>query len=448
MNITNYKSELTAIVNLCNGISDVKTYLLGSLNQEYFGIPEILEIFNRIFVVIKKGRDIPSIKLISLDMTLSDEAKELLSGYKNCPKLKTVDEAAQLMDILNTYRISRICFNCSDKSLKLLEQETVDVNKVIVEYEKAVLDARKIGDSEEELIHIGYEGNSEEIVNKIINGKITSFVPTGFNNFDKINGGFRRKGLVVIAATTSGGKSAMALQLLINMYKTGHSVALVSLEMDMEEIFSRMLSNIADVDSIDILLNRITPEQKKKMLEKWEEFNNIGKRKNCRFSLYTPSRDVTIEDVTYGLERFKFDVLIVDYISLLSDSTGDDSWRRLGEIARFMKIFSKSRDMVGVLLCQLSDEYKVKYSRTIVEHANNVLSWVYNKDIAQENNHVITIKQQKARNQQIFDFNIREDFSRMRLTDYIDNTNDEVDLSKRKDKDIEIFDEQEDLENY
>jgi len=145
-------------------------------------------------------------------------------------------------------------------------------------------------------------------------------------------------------------------------------------------------------------------------------------------------------------------------VSLLRDSMGEDSWRSLGEIARFMKMYAKSQDMVGVLLCQLSEDEKIRYSRTIKEHADNVWSWVYNKDIAQETGHIITIDQQKARNQQIFSFKVAEKFCHMSLTDCEDssgNINDPlidgmkeeecVNLSKKK---KDVFDVSDNLEEF
>ena len=139
---------------------------------------------------------------------------------------------------------------------------------------------------------------------------------------------------------------------------------------------------------------------------------------------------------------------------------GEDSWRSLGEIARFMKIYAKSQDMVGVLLCQLSEDEKIRYSRTIKEHADNVWSWVYNRDIAKETGHIITIDQQKARNQQCFSFQINERFQHMQLVDSVESSSnihdplidnmqedseDSVDLTKKND---EIFDVEDTLEDF
>jgi len=417
MKTVSASSEITAIANLCNGAADLKTLLLASLREAHFGVPSAKEVFNRVSYLGQLGKGIPSAELLMEDMSLSEEARDFLGGYRKCNKLKNTNEAKQLLAVLNEYRLLRICYECSKESVDILQAKTVEnPSKIIELYEKAVQDARSLSGSDDELVHIGKEGNAGKLVSEIIAGKTTAFIKTGFRTFDRINGGFRRKGLIIIGASTSGGKSAMAVQLLINMYRQGYNVALVSLEMDHEEVLCRILSNISRVDSLDILCDRASIIERERMAKAWEEFDKIGREKNCRYSIYCPTQDVTIQDVCYGLARFKYDVLIVDYISLLHSEL-TEMWKSLGETARFMKLFAKPYNMVSVLLCQVNDEEKVRYSRAIKEHADNMWSWVYSAEIAEETGHIIEVDQQKARNQQRFAFKVKEQFNYMTLTD-------------------------------
>lgn len=436
MKTTTPSNEVLAIANLCGGIEDIQTYLFGVLKEDYFGIVIAKEIFRRVTTLVKDGKGIPNISILLEDLALSEEARDFLQGYKKCKRLKKVDQAKQLVENLNTYRLLRICRTCSQKSLEILEKKKANVNEVIDLYEEAAFEARALSTSEE-LLHIGKDSNAEQIVKDILIGKAITFIPTGFEQFDRINGGFMRQGLIIIAATTSGGKSCMAVQLLINMYRQGHNVALVSLEMRHEEIISRILSNIARVDSMDILCNRFSDIEKKRMQAEWESFDRLGKENNCRYSIFTPERIVNIKDIFYSLARFKYDIIIIDYISLLDSAREDQPWKALGEIAKFTKNYIRYHDMVGVLLAQLNAENKIRYSGAIKEHADNVWSWVYDHEKAAETGHIITIDQQKARNQQKFYFKINEEFNYMTLTDYKEIMSEEEEKLPEKELDIE-----------
>ena len=54
-------------------------------------------------------------------------------------------------------------------------------------------------------------------------------VPTGFADLDKALGGMHRSDLVILAARTAMGKTAMALNIACNPAKAGNSVGFFSL---------------------------------------------------------------------------------------------------------------------------------------------------------------------------------------------------------------------------
>lgn len=410
-------AEVKAIANLCSGTKDVKSFLMGSLREDHFGVPAAQEVYARVYSLVKMGKEIPGVSILLEDPVLSEEAKDLIRNYKKAGRIKAVDSARPLVAQLGDYSKIRICYTCCEQTLKLLQEKNLDINRVVDLYEQSALKARVSSDMDQELLHIGVNCNADQLVEDIIQGKITSYIPTGFKSFDRINGGFRKGALVSIAATTSGGKSTMAIQLLINMYYQGYNVALVSLEMDHEEIIARILSNICKIDSLNILLGRLSEKQQTYATKCWKEFVDCGKKNKCKYSIYCPVDDLSIQDVCFRLSRYSYSALIVDYVSLL-DTKGEESWKALGEVARFMKRFIKKVSIVGVLLCQLNDESRVKYARSIVEHSDNVWAWQYSEEIAQETGHIITVDQQKARSQQRFSFRVNEHFSTMRLTDY------------------------------
>jgi hypothetical protein len=99
-------------------------------------------------------------------------------------------------------------------------------------------------------------------------------------------------------------------------------------------------------------------------------------------------------------------------MGLLKGMDGDDQWRALGAAARYAKIYTRADKSTATLLAQLSEEGKIRYSRTVQEHAS--LMWTWQKP---DESGIITVKQPKARNLRAFEFPLQMDYPRMRVTD-------------------------------
>src|SRR5438270_13445021 len=75
-------------------------------------------------------------------------------------------------------------------------------------------------------------------------------VPSGFADLDELTAGFQPGDLVIVAARPSVGKTALALNVAQHVgTKTGRTVGIFSLEMSKEQLFLRMLTSEARIDS-------------------------------------------------------------------------------------------------------------------------------------------------------------------------------------------------------
>jgi replicative DNA helicase len=75
-------------------------------------------------------------------------------------------------------------------------------------------------------------------------------VPSGFTDLDELTAGFQSGDLVIIAARPSVGKTALVLNIAQHVgTKTGRTVGIFSLEMSKEQLFLRMLTSEARIDS-------------------------------------------------------------------------------------------------------------------------------------------------------------------------------------------------------
>ena len=150
----------------------------------------------------------------------------------------------------------------------------------------------------------------------------------------------------------------------------------------------------------------------------WKRFIRHDKRiaaAGGRYTIFKPKEDLTIEELMASLHTYKSDVIYVDYITLLKGADGDDQWRKLGQIARFSKIYAENYNKVVVLLAQVTDEGKLRYSQTIKEHTSLSLTFVATKETKEKG--YLNIEVPKSRNQVDRPFTLRIDYAKMQVRD-------------------------------
>ncbi len=201
--------------------------------------------------------------------------------------------------------------------------------------------------------------------------------------------------------------TSMAVNLLKNMADMATDCALVSLEMSAEMIYARISSLLTDLPINRISQHNLTKEERLQVKTAYKKWVTSLKENKTRFSIYTPSSDVTIDEVLLSLHPYGYEVVLIDYVSLLKGSGSSESeaqWEVLGETCRIAKRYAEAHNKVIVILVQVSKEGLVKYSKTMVEHANNCLVWLAPDEEAEIM--TLEIQQLKARNQQRFPFNL------------------------------------------
>lgn len=88
---------------------------------------------------------------------------------------------------------------------------------------------------------------------------------TGFHLLDEATYGLAAGEMLVIAARHGNGKSIWLLNACVNMFRAGHNVVLVSLEMPWEQYAERLISCYADLPIDAIKGGKLTVEQEEKL---------------------------------------------------------------------------------------------------------------------------------------------------------------------------------------
>jgi hypothetical protein len=180
-----------------------------------------------------------------------------------------------------------------------------------------------------------------------------------------------------------------------------------------DEMTCRAMANITGYDLTSILTQGLATGEKALAEKRMKRWMRQVREAGGRYTIYKPEEDMTLEEVYAATSAFDYDATIVDYISLLKGTDGDDMWRALSSTARYGKINAGAEDRLNILLCQVDETGKIRYSRAISEHSNNSWIWVATEDNKETG--IMEIDQPKSRNSRRFKFKVRMDYARMRV---------------------------------
>lgn len=418
----NAEAEQKAIITILNN-PPMSGKLLGVVGPDHFAEESAIEVLARVLRRVQAGKDIPKREIMLTDPALSDGAKEYLANIDVKP-VREEESCEHLIEILNFHKkirtILRTVTSIKD-ACKVATPETV--HELEGKIDQLTLDSKGAGGGPR-IISFG-QGDKEaadEVIQRVVVNSRAGFIPTGFDYFDGRAGGFRKGHAVLIAGPTGGGKSALANQLLCNMYLKAHlKTLMISFEMNDEECVGRMIATCSGIEHDKIEQRRLSIAEAQQ-ITKWKaEFDKAGDDNDCWFRLWNPDEDLTSSNVISYARPLAPDVIVVDYIGLLAqDDSREEQWKALGSAMRRFKIAAKKLNCAIVVLAQFDqDAMVVKYSRALQEHANIMWSWLYGPQ--EEATGAVCIRQTKPmgknRNCAPFDFMVRFELKYMRITD-------------------------------
>lgn len=400
----------------------VSSFLLASVDESFFHYEPCKAAFNRLITVSKKRSKIISFDDLLEDPALNEEYRDILREYKKKP-VKTDDQAKQLLHSLDDYRKTRHLYYMAKNIIDTLKEPEVDVDALLDETTDKLTETRSRESMADLVFTIGADANAEDLAEQAMSPEDEMLLKSGFTEFDERNGGLPSEGVMLLAATTSGGKSVTRMNMMANIYKLNSvSVGTVSLEMNAKKETRRLLSKLTGIAFWKFNKKRLKKEEKDAARLAWKKFHKFGVKNNCGYSLLCPTRGLSIQQLLMLVKPYKWKVLAIDYISLLEGADAADQWKVLSTITRECKVFSAENHCLVILLAQLdSEDDRIRYSKGILEHADNAWIWNYTKQ-EQRDIKTLPIKQLKARDQELFSFDLKEHFEIMTVLNPSDPT--------------------------
>ena len=177
---------------------------------------------------------------------------------------------------------------------------------------------------------------------------------TGFRDLDEKTSGLQKTDLIIVAARPSMGKTSLALTLGQNAaIQENAVVAVFSLEMSKEQLVMRMLSSEAKVDAHRFRTGHLTRDE-------WGRLAGaIGTLSEAQIFI-DDTAGISVLEMRAKTRRLfaeqkKLDLIIVDYLQLMSGSKRTESRQQeVSAISRELKGLAKELNVPIVALSQLS----------------------------------------------------------------------------------------------
>ncbi len=185
-------------------------------------------------------------------------------------------------------------------------------------------------------------------------GTVTG-IPTGFIDLDYKLSGLQPSDLVLIAARPSMGKTAFVLNIAQYIaFKKEKGVAIFSLEMSKEQLVNRLFSLESQVDAQAIRTGNMKDSDWEKLIE---GAGIIGKSR----LIIDDTPGISVSELRSKCRKYKLehglDIIIIDYLQLMTGSVGRSSESRqqeISEISRSLKGLARELNVPVIALSQLS----------------------------------------------------------------------------------------------
>ena len=328
------------------------------LTKEHF----YLDIHSKIFGVLKEMSE----KSIPIDFTT------VTSELKDKDLLNQVGGVENLTDILDSVataaNVDHYIKRVQDKYTlrKIIE---VASNITTNAYDSSLEVDSVLDDAEMKMLGVGKNRRTSEFktVQDVVfktqenleilaknKGDVTG-VPTGWVDIDKITTGLHPNEFIIIAARPAMGKTAFALNLATNVaINTDKTVALFNMEMGAEQLASRMLSSLGQIEGTKLSTGNLLNDDWKRINEAVSQLADVK-----MYMDDTPG--ITIGEIRSKCRRLAnseegLGLVIIDYLQLISSSVnyGSNRQQEVSDISRALKMMAMELNVPVVALAQLS----------------------------------------------------------------------------------------------
>ena len=270
-------------------------------------------------------------------------------------RVPTAANVERYASIVRDKAILRNLIQASSEMIRLAHDTSEDVDKTVDECERRIFAVaeRTVSSSFTSLRDLVSQAFDRiELIQKT--REPGTGIHTGFQELDSLTTGLQPSDLIVIAARPSVGKTALALNIAVNIATRQDSpVAIFSLEMAKEQLAMRLLCSEARVDMQSLRHGYLGDDDLPKIMQAVEKLY-----KAPIFIDDTPA--MTVLEMRGKARRLSADqgalgVVVVDYLQLVhSYGRSENRTQEIAEVARSLKSMARELRAPVIACAQLS----------------------------------------------------------------------------------------------
>lgn len=240
------------------------------------------------------------------------------------------------------------------KILESAYDEEMPVSELLEHSEKIVFDLTQssvVGD----FVPMGKSmpNTMDEIQRRYSDKHEVSGLRTTYLQLDELTSGLQPSDLIILAARPSKGKTALALNIALNIAKVGNGVGIFSLEMSSTQINQRFLSIWSDVPMYRLRSGRLTQHDLRNVSEYGMRLANLP--------IYvddTPG--MTMLEMRAKARRLKarvsnLSLIVIDYLQLMHyGGKAESRQQEVSQISRSCKALARELNIPVIAISQLS----------------------------------------------------------------------------------------------
>jgi len=203
--------------------------------------------------------------------------------------------------------------------------------------------------------------STELFSNTLLDLKQKSLEPTlpgltsGFYDLDSITQGFQKSDLIIIAGRPSMGKTALCLNIALNVIqKYECPILFFSLEMSKEQLVYRILAHEIEISNTRLKTGQIYEND-------WIQINKSVKRLSALPLFINDTPNLSVQEIRAKIQKIIFEqknigLIVIDYLQLMHNSKtqNDNRVQELSQITRGLKSIAREFQVPLITLSQLS----------------------------------------------------------------------------------------------
>jgi replicative DNA helicase len=279
--------------------------------------------------------------------------ENLTSGFN------TPEELKPTIDIIKTNHQKNLLQRASKKIDKLAKETELDISDYQSRAQEIIFAATNESNDLDKHIYTMEEAllESFEAYLKRKDNKVDVGLQTGFISLDNLIGGFKRGHLNVIAASTSMGKTAFAINIAKNVLKRNEPTAIISLEMEAQEIVDRMIIQEAKINGWKYNQGETNDQEDKRISKALDDLHEFP-------LAISDERGLNVAQIRARLRKFKaqmgeLSLVIIDYLQMIQipEEHAQNTARAVGEIVLQLRNLASELEVPIVLISQISRSF-------------------------------------------------------------------------------------------